>query len=53
MVPFIGIAMYAISNDPKIMGKHVNSLSTKIFGAIGLLILVFLALSNVKELFFK
>ncbi|WP_316810075.1 Nramp family divalent metal transporter [Pedobacter heparinus] len=53
LVPFIGIAMYAISNDPKIMGKHVNSLSTKIFGAVGLLILIFLALSNVQELFFK
>lgn len=53
LVPFIGIAMYAISNDPKIMGKHVNPLSVKIFGAIGLLILIFLALSNVKELFFK
>ncbi|MFA4868407.1 MAG: Nramp family divalent metal transporter [Pedobacter sp.] len=53
LVPFIGIAMYAISNDPKIMGKHVNSLSVKIIGAIGLLILIFLALSNVKELFFK
>ena len=53
LVPFIGIAMYAISNDPKIMGKHVNTLSVKIFAAIGLLILVFLALSNVNELFFK
>lgn len=53
LVPFIGIAMYAISNDPGIMGKHVNSFPAKIFGAIGLLILIFLALSNVKELFFK
>jgi manganese transport protein len=53
LVPFIGIAMYAISNDPKIMGKHVNTLSVKIIGAIGLMILIFLALSNVKELFFK
>lgn len=53
LVPFIGVAMYAISNDPKIMGKHVNSLSVKIIGAIGLLILIFLALSNIKELFFK
>lgn len=53
LVPFIGIAMYAISNDRGIMGKHVNSVPARIFGAIGLLILIFLALSNIKELFFK
>lgn len=52
LVPFIGLAMYAISNDRKIMGKHVNTVSVKIFAAIGLLILIFLAFSNVKELFF-
>jgi len=53
LVPFIGIAMYAISNDPKIMGKHTNSTAVKVFGAIGLIILFLLACSNVKELFFK
>lgn len=53
LVPFIGIAMYAISNDRKIMGTHVNTWFTKILAALGLLILLFLALSNVKELFFK
>ncbi|MNL25075.1 manganese transport protein MntH [compost metagenome] len=53
LVPFIGIAMYAISNDRKIMGTQVNTWFTKILGALGLLILLFLALSNVKELFLK
>ncbi|MNJ98303.1 Divalent metal cation transporter MntH [compost metagenome] len=53
LVPFIGIAMYAISNDRKIMGTQVNTSFTRILGAVGLLILLFLALSNVKELFFK
>ena len=53
LVPFIGIAMYAISNDEKIMGKYKNSLSVKIIGFFGLLILVCLACINVKELFFK
>lgn len=53
LVPFIGIAMYAISNDRKIMGTQVNTWFTKILAALGLLILLFLALSNVKELFFK
>lgn len=53
LVPFIGIAMYAISNDEKIMGKYKNSLSVKIIGFLGLLILMCLACINVKELFFK
>ncbi len=53
LVPFIGIAMYAISNDRKIMGTQANTSFTRILGAVGLLILLFLALSNVKELFFK
>ncbi|MFA4869617.1 MAG: Nramp family divalent metal transporter [Pedobacter sp.] len=53
LVPFIGIAMYAISNDRKIMGKEVNTWFTKILAALGLLILLFLALSNIKELFLK
>lgn len=52
LVPFIGIAMYAISSDPKIMGGRVNSTGMKIFGAIGLLILGLLAVSNANELFF-
>lgn len=53
LVPFIGIAMYAISNDQKIMGAQVNTWFTKILAALGLLILLFLALSNIKELIFK
>jgi Mn2+/Fe2+ NRAMP family transporter len=53
LVPFIGIAMFAISNDEKIMGKHKNSMTVKVFATLGLLILVGLAISNVKELFLK
>lgn len=52
LVPFIGVAMFAISIDAKIMGKYKNTKSTTVFGFIGLLILVFLAFSNVKELFY-
>jgi manganese transport protein len=52
LVPFIGVAMYAISNDAEIMGKYKNTKSTTVFGFIGLVILVFLAFSNVKELFY-
>jgi manganese transport protein len=53
LVPFIGIAMFAISNDAKIMGEYKNSTAIKIFGALGLLILILLAVSNVNELFLK
>jgi manganese transport protein len=53
LVPFIGIAMYAIANDGRIMGAYKNSLPVKIAGGLGLLILVFLAGSNVNELFLK
>lgn len=52
LVPFIGVAMYAVSNDPAIMGKHVNSLVFKVFGALGLLVVFILAISNVREMFF-
>jgi Mn2+/Fe2+ NRAMP family transporter len=53
LVPFIGIAMYAIANDGRIMGAHKNGLGVKLAGGLGLLILILLAASNVKELFFK
>jgi Mn2+/Fe2+ NRAMP family transporter len=53
LVPFIGVAMYVVGNDEKIMGRHRNSGAVRFFGALGLLILVLLAISNVQELFFK
>lgn len=52
VVPFIGIALYFIANDDKIMKKHTNSVQVKIFGALGLLILIGLAIRNVQTLFF-
>lgn len=51
LVPFIGIAMYTIANDQKIMGKNANSLFVKIAGAFGLLLLIALAVKNFFELF--
>lgn len=51
VVPFIGIAVYFIANDEKIMKKHANSRQVKIFGALGLLILIGLAIRNVQTLF--
>jgi Mn2+/Fe2+ NRAMP family transporter len=53
LVPFIGIALYAIANDVKIMGPLVNSRAVKVIGALGLLILIVLAITNVQELFLK
>lgn len=52
IVPVIGIALYAIANDEKIMGSQKNNLVQKIMGAIGLAIIIVLAIFNVKELFF-
>lgn len=53
LVPFIGIAMYAIANDSHIMGPYRNSVKVKVFAGLGLLLIITLAMSNVKELFFK
>jgi len=53
VVPFIGVAMYAIGNDSAIMGRYTNSTFVKIVGALGLLVIFGLALSNVNQMFFK
>ncbi|RKD12790.1 manganese transporter [Pelobium manganitolerans] len=46
LVPFIGVALYLIANDPKIMGNKSNNTFAKITGAIGLLIVAGLAISS-------
>lgn len=53
LVPFIGLAMYAVANDGTIMGKNTNTPLSKISGAIGLLLLTGLAVWNFNELFLK
>jgi manganese transport protein len=53
IVPFIGIALYLVANDKKLMGVYSNKIFNNIFGGIGLLVMIFLALSNIKVLFFK
>jgi manganese transport protein len=52
VVPFIGIALFAIANDESIMKDLKNSKQVKLFGAMGLLILIGLAIRNVYTLFF-
>jgi manganese transport protein len=53
VVPFIGTAMYIVANDAKIMGEHKNSLTVKILGAAGLILLFALAINNIETLFFN
>jgi manganese transport protein len=53
LVPFIGFTMLGVSNDKKIMGSYVNSGWFRIVGAVGLLIMFGLAISNIQEMFFK
>ncbi len=52
IVPFIGIALYLIANDRRIMKDLANKSSTKFFGALGLLILIGLALRSAQTLLF-
>jgi Mn2+/Fe2+ NRAMP family transporter len=52
VVPFIGIALYFIANDASIMKELKNSPAIRIFGGVGLLILIGLAIRNVQTLFF-
>lgn len=53
VVPFIGVALYLIANDEKIMGPMKNPPFIKIVGAVGLVIMALLMVSNIKTLFFS
>lgn len=53
LVPFIGMAMYAIANDGSIMKNNVNNGFAKSIGALGLLLLLGLAGWNFYQLFIK
>lgn len=53
IVPVVGIAMYLIANDENIMGKDKNSPFVKVAGALGLLVIIALAVINFKDLFLK
>jgi manganese transport protein len=50
LVPFIGLAIYLIANDKSIMGDKVNKPFTKVFGAIGLLVIIGLAISSIMSM---
>ncbi|MCG2615452.1 Nramp family divalent metal transporter [Terrimonas sp. NA20] len=52
IVPFIGVVMYAISMDKKLMGVHKGSTVANVLGAAGLLLIIGLAIESVRTLFF-
>ncbi len=53
IVPIIGIAMFIISNDRKYVGNLVSTPFLKIFGALGLLIVIILGIINFIDIFLK
>lgn len=53
LVPFIGTAMYLLSNKRSLMGEYVNTSFIKYAGLAGLLLLFALAIYNFQELFLK
>lgn len=50
-VPFIAIAMLVVANDKKIMGDLKNTVLKNIIAIIGLIVLILLALNNIKNIF--
>ncbi len=51
IVPAIGIAIYLVANDKKLMGKHVNGYFARIAGAAGLLLVIGLAVQSFLKTF--
>lgn len=52
-VPFIGLGIFLIGNDKKIMGSLKNKVGWQILGLVGLLVLLTLAISNAYVLFLQ
>ncbi|MFT4412252.1 Nramp family divalent metal transporter [Fredinandcohnia humi] len=53
VVPFIAIAILLIANNKEIMGALKNTLWKNIVGVAGLLVLILLAINNIKNIFFS
>jgi Mn2+/Fe2+ NRAMP family transporter len=53
IVPIIGIAMFLISNVKKYMGELISTPFLKITGAVGLALVVILAIINFIDIFLK
>ena len=52
IVPFIGIALFLVANDEKIMGPLKNTKFTNIAAVLGLLLMLGLAINSAITLFF-
>lgn len=50
LVPFIGVSLYLIANDEKIMGRLKNNTFSKLMGLLGLVLLVGLAISSLLSI---
>lgn len=53
IVPFIGVTIYLIAGDGKLMGELKNKTTTKWIAGMGLLVVISLAIINMRDLFFK
>ncbi|QUG43858.1 Nramp family divalent metal transporter [Psychrobacillus sp. INOP01] len=53
VVPFIAIAILVVANDKNIMGELKNKLLSNVLGIIGLIVLIYLAFNNIKNIFFS
>lgn len=53
IVPLIGIVLYMVANDKKVMGEFNNSITKNIIGIIGLVVLLVLAGNTIRTLFFS
>ncbi len=51
VVPFIGLGIFLLANDRKVMGSLVNKRGNNILGIIGLLVLFGLAIGNFINIF--
>ena len=52
IAPLVGVALFSLANDKHIMGKFINRKWQNIAGIFGLLLLILLALNNIRLLFF-
>ncbi|EON77289.1 manganese transporter [Lunatimonas lonarensis] len=51
VVPFIGIGMFILANDKKLMGVLANSRGAQVGGILGILVLLLLAITNFNTIF--
>lgn len=53
IVPIIGVAMYRVANDSKVMGDLKNTWFKNFVAILGILVLIVLAVNNIRTIFFS